>query len=208
MPAEQTAPTGPPRGVRLGVDLGEARIGLAKTDPDGLVATPVETVPRDRSGSEPAAAGDVARIAEVVRETAAAVVYVGLPRQLSGREGSASGAVRTYCGVLAQAIAPVPVRLVDERLSTVTAHQALHASGRPRRRHRQVVDQAAAVVILQYAIDAERTAGGRVGEVVVGHPARGTVRKGDTGGMLDSRGAGTEDRMDRTAGMPRREAPL
>lgn len=208
MSAEQTTPTGLPRGVRLGVDLGEARIGLAMTDPDGLVATPVETVPRDRSGVEPAAAADVARIAEVVRETGAAVVYVGLPRQLSGREGSASEAVRTYCGVLARVVAPVSVRLVDERLSTVTAHQALHASGRPGRRHRQVVDQAAAVVILQYAIDAEHTAGGRVGEVVVDHPARDAEWERDTGGMQDGRGAEQGGRMDRTAGTSRREAPL
>jgi putative Holliday junction resolvase len=67
---------------------------------------------------------------------------------------------------LAQAVAPVPVRLVDERMSTVTAHQALHASGRAGRNHRQVVDQAAAVVILQTALDAERSTGRRAGEPV------------------------------------------
>lgn len=159
-----------PRGVRLGIDVGDVRIGVARSDPDGLVATPVETItrpPGPQGRSVPgAAAPDVRRLVEIVGESGAVVVYVGLPRHLSGREGSAAAGVRAYSGVLAHAIAPTPVRLVDERLSTVTAHRALHASGRPGRRHRQVVDQAAAVVILQSAMDAERTAGGRVGESV------------------------------------------
>lgn len=153
-----------PRGVRLGVDVGSVRVGVAASDPDGLIATPVETVPRD-----PASADDLAHLAHVagiVAERAAAVVYVGLPRQLSGAEGSASATVRNYGGALARAVAPVPVRLVDERMSTVTAHRAMHASGRPGRRHRQVVDQVAAVVILQAALDAERATGARGGELV------------------------------------------
>ncbi|MBX9246615.1 Holliday junction resolvase RuvX [Actinotalea ferrariae] len=154
-----------PRGARLAVDVGAVRVGLAASDPDGLIATPVETVPRDAA---PGIAGpsDVARIAAVADERSAAVVYVGLPRSMSGAEGSASALVRTYCVALAHAVAPVPVRLVDERLSTVTAHQALHASGRAGRRHRAVVDQAAAVVILQAALDAEKASGRRAGELV------------------------------------------
>lgn len=160
-----------PRGVRVGLDVGEVRVGVARSDPDGLVATPVETVTRaartNGRGEGPGVGpADLARVVEIVRTSGAVVVYVGLPRHLSGREGSAAAGVRTYCGALAQAVAPVPVRLVDERLSTVSAHHALHASGRPGRSHRRVVDQAAAVVILQAALDAERTAGGRVGELV------------------------------------------
>nr|WP_051480996.1 Holliday junction resolvase RuvX [Cellulomonas sp. KRMCY2] len=161
----------------MGVDVGTVRIGVAASDPDGLIATPVETVPRAadaaHAGSTAGSAGltsDVARIVEIVHERGAAVVYVGLPRHLSGTESSASGAVRTYSVGLAHAVAPVPVRLVDERLSTVTAHQALYASGRSGRRHRQVVDQAAAVVILQSAIDAERSSGTRSGELVGSPP--------------------------------------
>ena len=154
-----------PRGARLGVDVGTVRVGVAASDPDGLVATPVETVPRDLAG-----AADVRRIAALVVERAAAVVYVGLPRHLSGRESSASAAIRTYSVQLAKAVAPVPVRLVDERMSTVTAHQALYASGRSGRRHRAVVDQAAAVVILQSAMDAERASGRRAGEPVGPEP--------------------------------------
>lgn len=195
-PAEPPGP-GLSRGVRIGVDVGAVRIGVAASDPDGLIATPVETVQRAatstaRATAEPSGepAGpqdgpvpaDVARIVEIVRERGAAVVYVGLPRHLSGAEGSATVAVRTYCVALAQAVAPVQVRLVDERLSTVSAHHALHASGRPGRRHRQVVDQAAAVVILQSAIDAERTTGARSGEPVDGPDRTGTHRDGrDTG---------------------------
>ena len=196
-----------PRGVRLGVDLGDVRIGLATSDPDGLLATPVETIPRDRAAGTPDEATDLARIVHIVGESGAAVVYVGLPRHLSGREGSASASVRTYCDALAQAIAPVPVRLVDERLTTVSAHQALRASGRPGRRHRQVVDQAAAVVILQSAIDAERTAGGRVGEVI-DLSTRGAEIGPGSAGAPDRTGVERTDLMDRTAGTSRREAPL
>jgi putative Holliday junction resolvase len=123
------------------------------------------------------------RIAAEVRDRFAAVVYVGLPRHLSGSEGSASQSARVYAGALASLIAPVPVRLVDERMSTVSAHHALHASGRSGRRHRQVVDQAAAVVILQSALEAERAGGSRAGERVdldPAPPARGAAGGGET----------------------------
>jgi putative holliday junction resolvase len=145
------------RGVRLGVDVGSVRVGLATSDPDGLIATPVETLARPTS---------LARIVHEVGQRRAAVVYVGLPMHLSGAEGASSGAARNYAGLLATAVAPVSVRLVDERMSTVSAHRALHESGRPGRSHRQVVDQAAAVVILQSALEAERSTGSRAGEWV------------------------------------------
>jgi putative Holliday junction resolvase len=160
------------RGARVGVDVGSVRIGVASSDPDGILATPVETVPRgDRAD------GGVERIAEVVQETGAVCVYVGLPRHLSGSEGSASEAARNYGVHLARAVAPVPVRLIDERMSTVSAHRQMHASGRPGRRHRAVVDQAAAVVILQQALDAERVAGRPVGERVVDPDDSGGVEQ-------------------------------
>ncbi|MHA3947747.1 Holliday junction resolvase RuvX [Cellulomonas bogoriensis] len=148
--------------------MGTVRVGVAASDPDGIVAHPVETVACVTPGPQ---RPDIARIREIVAERDAAVVYVGLPRHLSGREGSSSALARTYAVALAGALAPVPVRLVDERLSTVTAHQALHASGRAGRRHRGVVDQAAAVVILQAAVDQERSTGARPGELV--EPAAG-----------------------------------
>ncbi|OIQ85514.1 putative holliday junction resolvase [mine drainage metagenome] len=155
------------------------RVGLAVSDPDGMIATPVETLARGHVGRDAAGPpSDVRRIAAEVSERAARVVYVGLPRHLSGVEGAAAASVRAYAGDLARFVAPVPVMLVDERMSTVTAHQALHASGRAGRRHRAVVDQVAAVVILQSALDAERVGGKRAGERVAASdrlPGSGTV---------------------------------
>ncbi len=145
-------------GVRLGVDVGSVRIGIASCDPHGLLATPVETVRRGR--------GDLNRIARLVTELGAIEVVVGLPRSLSGREGPAAQAARTFAAQLARRIAPVPVRLVDERLSTVTAQRGMHEVGVNSRKGRAVIDQAAAVVILQSALDAERTAGSPPGQIV------------------------------------------
>ena len=145
-----------PRGPRMGIDVGSVRVGLAASDPDGLVATPVATLDPQ----------DLPRIVTEVRERGAHVVYVGLPRHLSGVEGSAAATARGYAGKLAAEVAPVEVRLVDERMSTVAATAALRESGRPGRRQRAVVDQAAAVVILQGALDVERATGLRAGEQV------------------------------------------
>lgn len=146
------------RGRRLAVDVGDARIGVASCDPGGLLATPVETV---RAG-----AGDKARIAALVAEYEALEVVVGLPRSLSGREGPAAAKARAFAARLAALVAPVPVRLVDERMSTVAATHGLRASGVAARKGRSVVDQAAAVVILQSALDAERATGRPPGEGV------------------------------------------
>ncbi|MET9340551.1 Holliday junction resolvase RuvX [Nonomuraea sp. NPDC004354] len=135
-------------GARLGVDVGSVRIGVARSDPSGLLATPVETVRRG--------AGDLDRIAVLVEEHAAIEVIVGLPTSLSGREGQAAALARTFAVDLAVRLAPVPVRLFDERLTTVAAQQGLRASGVKAKKQRSVVDQAAAVVLLQDALDAER----------------------------------------------------
>lgn len=147
-----------PPGVRLGIDPGDARIGVASCDPHGILATPVETVPRGT--------GDLDRIAAITAELEASLVYVGLPRSLSGGEGPAAGKVREFAQELAARLAPVQVRLVDERLSTVTAEAVLRSRGKKGRKRRAVVDQAAAVVILQAAIDTERTMGSPAGEPV------------------------------------------
>lgn len=144
------------RGVRVGVDVGDVRIGVAMSDPSGMVATPVETVPRGP--------GDLAAIKAVVDEHDAVEVVVGLPRSLSGGEGPAAVKVRAFAAGLAAVLDPVPVRLCDERLSTVTAEAQLRGQGRKGRRRRAVVDQAAAVVILQNALDTERSSGAAPGE--------------------------------------------
>lgn len=159
-----------PRGARLGVDVGKARIGLAGSDPDGLVATPVQTVARvldvPTQDGAPVPTADVVRIAEEVAERSAAVVYVGLPRHLSGGEGAATADARGFAVRLARKVAPVPVHLVDERMTTVTAHAQLRAAGKKTSKHRPVIDQAAAVIILQHALDVERATGNRAGEHV------------------------------------------
>ena len=145
-------------GVRLGVDLGDVRIGVASSDPAGLIATPVETLPRG--------VGDLQRLAALVAEHDAVEVVLGLPRSLSGGEGPAAAKVREFARSLAEAVRPVPVRLCDERLSTVTAEAVLRGQGRKGRKRRAVVDQAAAVVILQSALDTERGSGTAPGEIV------------------------------------------
>ena len=136
-------------GVRLGVDVGTARIGIARSDPHGMLATPVETVPRG--------VGDVQRIAALVDEYEAFELIVGLPIALSGRETASTDDAREFAMELARRV-PVSVRLVDERLSSVSANTALRASGRNAKNSRSVVDQVAAVIILQHALDYERSA--------------------------------------------------
>lgn len=147
-------------GVRIGVDVGDVRIGVARSDPSGMIATPVETVPRGR--------GDLARLGAITAEEGGVELVVGLPRSLSGGEGPAAVKVREFAARLAAAV-PVPVRLCDERLSTVTAEAVLRGQGKKGQKRRAVVDQAAAVVILQNALDTERSTGAAPGELV---PAR------------------------------------
>jgi len=146
------------RGVRLGIDVGTVRVGVARSDPEGLMALPVVTLPR---GDD-----DLARIQELVGEFEALEVMVGLPISMDGNEGVASMAARDYADGLAAAIAPIPVRLIDERLTTVTASRALRESGRTTRSSRSVVDQAAAVVIVQHALESERASGRPPGHLV------------------------------------------
>ncbi len=144
------------RGRRLGIDVGDARIGVAVCDPDGMIATPVETV-----GAGPRAIG---RLAELAAEYEVVECVVGLPMGLSGREGPAAVKVRAFCDDLLAAIDPVPIRLFDERMSTITADSMLRHSGRSAKSKRSVIDQAAATVILQTALDSERTRGSAPGE--------------------------------------------
>jgi putative Holliday junction resolvase len=145
-------------GVRVGIDPGDARIGVARSDPSGFLASPVETVRRGK--------GDLRRIARITEESEAVEVVVGLPRSLSGREGPAAVKVREFAASLARKVAPVPVRLCDERLTTVSAEAMLRDRGRKGSDRRSVVDQAAAVLILQHALDTERATGRPPGEIV------------------------------------------
>jgi putative holliday junction resolvase len=145
-------------GVRVGIDVGAVRIGVAASDPEGMLASPVETVKRGR--------GDLERIAAIATERAAIEVVVGLPRTLRGEIGPSASYVRQFVSPLSRILAPVPVRLLDERLSTADAHRRLQETGVRGRRVRAVVDQEAAVVILQSALDIERGTGRPPGQVV------------------------------------------
>lgn len=134
-------------GVVLAVDVGTVRVGVAASDPHRILASPVETVP----------APGHARVAALAAEREAVLVVVGLPTSLSGRSVSASADMaRAYVKVLAPLVAPAPVQLVDERLTTVTATAALRAAGRSGKRARAVVDQAAAVALLQTVLERAR----------------------------------------------------
>lgn len=134
-------------GVVLAVDVGTVRVGVAASDPHRILASPVETVP----------APGHARVAALAAEREAVLVVVGLPTSLSGRSVSASADMaRAYVKVLAPLVAPVPVQLVDERLTTVMATAALRAAGRSGKRARAVVDQAAAVALLQTVLERAR----------------------------------------------------
>ena len=142
------------QGVRLGVDVGTVRVGLARSDRDGLLATPLATVQRrDRSVRQV-----VEAVLAAAHELNAIEVVVGLPVALSGRDTASTEDARRVAAALAAAD-PTPVRLVDERLTTVSATAALHASGRDTRRSRSMIDQVAAVILLQHALDAERSRG-------------------------------------------------
>lgn len=145
-------------GIRFGVDVGGARIGVARSDSAGILATPVATV---RSGR-----GDVDAVAKMVREADALEVIVGLPLNMDGSEGKSARIARAWARRLARRISPVAVRMQDERLSTVQAHRQLQEAGRREITHRHVVDQAAAVIILESALEQERVSG-RVPELVL-----------------------------------------
>jgi putative Holliday junction resolvase len=148
-------------GVRVGVDVGSVRVGVASCDPGGILATPVTTLRRDlRSGR------DIEELGGIVAEREAIEVLVGLPRTLAGRDGPSAVAAREYAAAVAGRVAPVPVRLVDERLSTVAATRGLRAAGVPGRSMRAVVDAAAAVVLLQAALDTERATDRPPGDAV------------------------------------------
>lgn len=133
-------------GVVLAVDVGTVRVGVAASDPDRVLASPVETV----------AAPGHARVAELVAERAAVLVIVGLPTSLSGRSESASADMARSWAAAFEALVDVPVQLVDERLTTVTATAALRSSGRSAKKSRSVIDQAAAVALLQGFLDQRR----------------------------------------------------
>lgn len=151
-------------GVRLGIDVGKARVGVARCDPHGMLATPVETVTRDHDGDN-----DLIRILEIAADLGAMEAIVGLPLNLRGERTLSTEDAVEFAERLAARCAPagITVRLVDERLSTVSAQGQLRQAGKKTKQSRSIIDQAAAVVILQHALDTERSRGTAPGESVV-----------------------------------------
>ena len=150
-------------GVRLGIDVGKARIGLARSDLHGMLATPVETVTREADNG-----ADIRRIVAVAIELDATEAVVGLPINLRGERTPSTEDAEEFARRLALQLDPhgIAVRLIDERLSTVAAQGQLRQAGRRVKESRGVIDQAAAVVILQHALDSERAQGQPTGSVV------------------------------------------
>jgi putative holliday junction resolvase len=145
-------------GIRLAIDVGSVRIGVARCDGDGRLASPLTTVRRGR--------GDLDAIADLAAADHVIEIIVGLPVGLSGREGQAAAGARTFASALARRVAPIPVRLLDERFTTVLAHDVLRQSGSDSRGRRPKVDSAAAALLLQGALDTERSTGQPAGELV------------------------------------------
>ena len=185
-------------GVRLGIDVGRARIGVARCDLHGMLATPVETVARTEGGGRSGRGGrvaaptaDVARILELASELDAVELVVGLPLGLSGHRTPSTDDAEAFALRLVAAGGP-PVRLVDERLSTVSAQGQRRAAGRKSKQSRGVIDQAAAVVILQHALDVERARGAAPGTVV----ARGVGAAAGTAAGSSIEPDTTDDHID------------
>lgn len=144
------------RGIRLGVDVGGARVGIARSDPEGLLAVPVVTAPADQA---------LATIRDLAVEYEALEVIVGLPVALSGAETASTQAARDFAAQLAELVV-CPIRLVDERWSTTQAQTQLRQAGRSAKSQRAVIDQAAAVILVQHALDAERSQGVPPGDLM------------------------------------------
>lgn len=158
-----------PQGIKLGVDVGTVRVGVAICDRDSILATPYKTLDRNARKNS-----DVRVIANLVQELGAVQVFVGLPRTMKGEERAsammATDYARLLVGELSARNLAVPVNLVDERLSSVSAHRSLHEAGMSSRNHRKVVDQVAAAGILQHAIDMQKARGADVGSRVTAPP--------------------------------------
>lgn len=139
-------------GIWFAVDVGSVRVGVARSDPRGVLAVPVTTLARDPAGDR-----DIAELAGLLAEYEAVGVVIGLPRTLAGREGPSAEMARDYGARLASRVAPLPVAFLDERLTTVSAQRKLHQGGIRGRAGRAVIDQAAAVELLQHWLELRRS---------------------------------------------------
>ncbi|MDN4472784.1 Holliday junction resolvase RuvX [Demequina zhanjiangensis] len=138
----------------MSVDVGTVRVGVAASDPDGLMAFPIATVTRSPRAPR--------EVADLIAEREATEVFVGLPRTLKGREGTSAQDARGFAAELAE-LTDATIRLIDERFSTASASRQMSAAGRSAKAQRQVIDQAAAVVILESALEVQKN--GNLGTV-------------------------------------------
>ena len=143
----------------MGIDWGKARIGIAASSGGTSLAYPVATVP--------AGPQELQRIAVLVGEYEPEVIYVGLPLTLSGERKQAAEFATAKANALAALVAPLPVRLIDERMSTASASRGLSGAGHRVKQQRGIIDQAAAVEILQRAIEWETQTSSLAGESVM-----------------------------------------
>ena len=146
-----------PDSPRIGIDWGKARIGVAASGRHTSFCHPVTTVAAGRD--------ELDALSAIVEEYEPEVVYVGYPLDLRGEVGPSAQFVMDKASALAERIAPVQVRLVDERMSTASASRSLGSVGRNAKAQRGIIDQAAAVEILQCAVDVEERQGSPAGEL-------------------------------------------
>jgi putative Holliday junction resolvase len=137
-------------GVRLACDVGKARIGIARSDPNGVLAVPLDAV---KAGENSALL-----VRDIAVEYEAIEIIVGLPISMSGVLGAAAEYTHSWVDELS-AVTDIPIRLHDERLTTVQAQRGLHEAGRTTKSSRSVIDSASAVVLLQTCLDSERSSG-------------------------------------------------
>lgn len=149
------------RGIRIGIDVGKVRVGVARSDTDGLLATPVGTFQRESDSLDSVLNAIVAEVSTLEPLE----FVIGLPLSLSGAETASTADALDFARAL-QARVDGEVLLIDERLTTVSAHSALRNAGKKTKQTKQIVDQVAAVMILQHALDTERSSNRQAGKPI------------------------------------------
>lgn len=150
----------PSNGVRLAIDVGTARIGVARCDRDQIMAMPVTTLKVSDADSIKSA---ITQIIEFVSEFDCSAIYVGKPISLKEHETASTQMALDFAKLICDSV-QIPVRMLDERLSTVSAAMQLRASGKSSRDSKSVIDQVAAVILLDHALAIEKATGTLAGE--------------------------------------------
>ena len=151
------------RGRRLAVDVGKARVGLAISDQDGILATPFETVQRQATAADTAT-----KVRQAIDDFVFIEGYVGLPLSLSGAATPSTADALLVAYAIADAV-DFEIRLVDERLTTVSAAANLRIAGKNAKNSRSIIDQEAAAIILEQALSGEKATGNQPGTALSSH---------------------------------------